>query len=675
VPAPLKLTFVVATKDRSAELGRLWRSLLDQTRPPDEVIVVDAGAGSAPPAAPARSPIRLRHIPTAVASAARQRNLGVEAASPDAGLIGFLDDDVVLEPDAVEAMVRFFAGFGPELGGAAFNMVNHPAMALPRLKRTPLAELLGLYARRGGTVTSSGFQTMIGFVEATAWTDWLPSGASVWRREIFRGHRFDEWYSGYSYLEDLDFSYRVGRAYRLAVVASARYRHLPAEGGRGSGFAFGLREVLNRVHFVRKHAELSPAGCRVALAARLLMSVAAGVRELEPAHLGRAWGNAVGLARSFEKERARRVRAAVLVYGQVPPPHIGSNVMAARFLEAVRKSGCEAVLSRKTLSAAVDEVNRFRPVKIIRLLATWARFSANLRRARPDLAVIFASSTIIGLAAESVLVGLCRLHGVPYALYLHTDVHRRVPKAPFPLRQVLAAMFRSAEACLVLGRVFLDELAWTRPGRAFVLPNCVDGPERTRAAGPAGGPLKVLFLSNIEESKGIMTLLRAVPLVLAEDGRVKFSVVGPWRGRAIRRDVEDFIGANGLERSVSLDGGAYGDRKAEVMAGHDIFVLPSRREAMSLAALEAMRASIPVVATDVGAMSEAVLDGVTGFLVPPDDPEALAKRVLELARNASLRSDLGRAGRARYEREFTPAVYEANVRNILTRIMDARMAR
>ncbi len=293
-----RLAFVVATMDRPEELRRLWRSLLAQTRLPDEVVVVDAGAVPESPAGPGPAPVPLRHIVSPVASSTLQRNIGIDAAGADADLIGFLDDDAVLEEDAVAEALRFFDEFGPELGGAAFNMVNHPPMDLAGIKRTPLAERLGLYARRAGAVTPAGFQTMVGPLEATAWTDWLPIGASVWRREIFRGHRFDEWYSGYGYLEDLDFSYRVGRAYRLAVVAGARYRHLPAGGGRPAGYAFGLLEVRNRLHFVRKHAELSPLKCRAALAARLAMSLAFAVRERDATYALRALGNAVGLARS-----------------------------------------------------------------------------------------------------------------------------------------------------------------------------------------------------------------------------------------------------------------------------------------------------------------------------------------------------------------------------------------
>jgi glycosyltransferase involved in cell wall biosynthesis len=366
------------------------------------------------------------------------------------------------------------------------------------------------------------------------------------------------------------------------------------------------------------------------------------------------------------------MRPVVLVYGQVPPPHHGSNVMARHFLAAVRESGFEAVLSRKSLSAEVSEVNRVRPVKILRMLATWARFVANLRRAKPALAVIFASSTPAGLAAESVVVGLCRLLGVPYLLYLHTDVHRRVPSAPFPLRRLLSSMFRSAAACIVLGRIFREEVAARWPVRVFVLPNCVDDRVGAAGRGPSTRAPKVLFLANIERSKGIMTLLEAVPRILAEEPGVIFSIVGPWRDATIRREVEEALEKNGTARSVFLAGEAYGERISAIMAEHDIFVLPSFREALSLASLEAMRESLPVVATGVGAMPEAVIDGVTGFIVPPGDPEALARRILDLVRNPALRSAMGLAGRQRYVREFTPASYAQNVREILGLVMAGR---
>jgi len=298
-----EITFVVATKDRPDELLRLWRSLCSQSRVPDEVVVVDASARPSTLVGPQTAPPVLRYIRTAVASATRQRNIGLESVGPKADLVGFLDDDAVLEAGAVEEMLRFWGSAGAEVGGAAFNMANHPPLEWPLLKRSRLAESLGLYSRRGGAVTASGFQTMIGPLARTEWTDWLPSGASVWRREVVRDHRFDEWYGGYSYLEDLDFSYRVGKSYKLAVVAGARYRHLQAPGGRGGSYAFGLREVLNRVHFVKKYPEFSLRKCYAALTARLLMNVVFAARERRASFIARAFGNTVGLVRSAIKAR------------------------------------------------------------------------------------------------------------------------------------------------------------------------------------------------------------------------------------------------------------------------------------------------------------------------------------------------------------------------------------
>jgi GT2 family glycosyltransferase len=293
-----RLAFVIATKDRPEELRRLWRSVLAQSRLPDEVIIVDASARpTALSAGPGTGPVP-RVLPAPVASASRQRNSGLAAVSEGTTLVGFLDDDAVLDADAVDEMLRFWRQAGPDVAGAAFNMVNHPPLDWPVIKRACLALRLGLYSARGGEVTASGFQTMIGPVAATAWTAWLPSGASVWRREVFDRFRFDEWFAGYSYLEDVDFSYRVGRTAKLAVVAPARYRHLPAAGGRGGGYAFGVREVLNRVHFVSKHRALSPGKCRAALTLRMLMSLALAVRERRAFYLARAFGNAVGLTRS-----------------------------------------------------------------------------------------------------------------------------------------------------------------------------------------------------------------------------------------------------------------------------------------------------------------------------------------------------------------------------------------
>jgi glycosyltransferase involved in cell wall biosynthesis len=92
---------------------------------------------------------------------------------------------------------------------------------------------------------------------------------------------------------------------------------------------------------------------------------------------------------------------------------------------------------------------------------------------------------------------------------------------------------------------------------------------------------------------------------------------------------------------------------ADVLAALDLFVLPSRHEGLGVAVLEAMAAGIPIVASAVGGLPEAVDEGRTGLLVPPEDPRALGAAIAELAGDVDRARRMGVAGRARVLAEFS----------------------
>jgi glycosyltransferase involved in cell wall biosynthesis len=301
------LCFVIAAKDRPDDLRRMLASLAAQSHTPDLVIIVDSSA------APARwivdefgQCLRLKCLRRQPPSASAQRNAGIEIVPEDIELIGFLDDDAILEPDALEKMLDFWVNAPSDLGGAAFNMVNHPAQTFSGLKRWRLVKALGLYSGEPGRVTLSGWQTLAGLVAKDTWMDWLPSGAAVWRRAILRTCRFDEFFNGYSYLEDVDFSYTVRRHWRLAIVADAYYYHHPSPIRHASQFAFGRTEVRNRLYFVTKH-RLSSARCWLGLIVRMAMSLGQALTETSLGPLFRAFGNLTGMVDQIRYGRRRLV--------------------------------------------------------------------------------------------------------------------------------------------------------------------------------------------------------------------------------------------------------------------------------------------------------------------------------------------------------------------------------
>ncbi len=110
----------------------------------------------------------------------------------------------------------------------------------------------------------------------------------------------------------------------------------------------------------------------------------------------------------------------------------------------------------------------------------------------------------------------------------------------------------------------------------------------------------------------------------------------------------------------------------ELFAQADVFVFPTLGDCLPIAVMEAMAAELPVVATRVGALSEEVVDGTTGFLIEPGDREALADRVLNLARDADLRRQMGWAGRRRAEQKFNGATNYRAVLQLYKRCVDGQ---
>jgi glycosyltransferase involved in cell wall biosynthesis len=134
-----------------------------------------------------------------------------------------------------------------------------------------------------------------------------------------------------------------------------------------------------------------------------------------------------------------------------------------------------------------------------------------------------------------------------------------------------------------------------------------------------------------------------------------------------RKAIQELAAELGLARQIQF----LGERSdiAELLAEADIFLLPSRWEGLPISILEAMRAGLPVIATDVGGVAEAVTDGITGCLVAVQNVEHLRAKLQQLIESPELMSRMGQNGRNRYEADFhiefmvkrTISVYEAAV--------------
>jgi glycosyltransferase involved in cell wall biosynthesis len=153
------------------------------------------------------------------------------------------------------------------------------------------------------------------------------------------------------------------------------------------------------------------------------------------------------------------------------------------------------------------------------------------------------------------------------------------------------------------------------------------------------GSQLVGVIARLEPEKGHQTLLDAWPYVLRDVPDAYLLIVG----EGSRRDfLEHRAAANRVAHRVVFTGRR--DDVPAVTAALDVAVLPSHREAQGLSILEAMALSRPVVASDVGGIPEMIEDGVTGLLVPHDQPVELAAAIVRLLTDHALADTIARRG-------------------------------
>jgi glycosyltransferase involved in cell wall biosynthesis len=186
---------------------------------------------------------------------------------------------------------------------------------------------------------------------------------------------------------------------------------------------------------------------------------------------------------------------------------------------------------------------------------------------------------------------------------------------------------------------------------------------------------RILWLTNIMRTKGVMEFLDA--LVLLKERNLAFFVdfVGGITVEITEQQFRQALVARGLDDCTQYAGRKYGEEKEAFFNNADVFALPSYTEAFPLTILEAMQHGLPVVATNVGGVSTAVENGVNGILIGGEKPvmsmdfrpdvKELADALQILLTDRTLRQDMGKAGREKFEREFTLEQFERRLVEVM----------
>jgi glycosyltransferase involved in cell wall biosynthesis len=164
--------------------------------------------------------------------------------------------------------------------------------------------------------------------------------------------------------------------------------------------------------------------------------------------------------------------------------------------------------------------------------------------------------------------------------------------------------------------------------------------------------LRMLYLSNLLAAKGIEDVFKAVEMVYRTHKNFSVDLIGDWLHAETKEACLALLENHSLP--IRIHSPEESRNKLQYLADADIFVFPPREpEGHPWAIVEAMAAGLPVISTDMGAITESVLDGMNGFIVDPANPEQIAAKLQTLIADKSLRKKMGEESRRLYLNNFT----------------------
>jgi len=249
----MRISIIIPTKDRPYKIKRLLNQLYNNKFFFNEILVVDSSNVDNKKKLIfiiKQAELNIKLI-NSIASISVQRNKGLKNMKKSNKFFMFLDDDIVFKKNSFVEMRKFIKKNEKLYIGYGFNLISKIDYGfLESIKRNKIMEKLGIYNANIGKIVRSGWQTKINNVKKNQEVEWLSTQAVIYANNK-KKINFDNFFKGYSYLEDLDYSYRMSNFGKLIVVKKAMYYH--NNNIERKSFNFGQKEFVNRYHFIKKN--------------------------------------------------------------------------------------------------------------------------------------------------------------------------------------------------------------------------------------------------------------------------------------------------------------------------------------------------------------------------------------------------------------------------------------
>ena len=367
-------------------------------------------------------------------------------------------------------------------------------------------------------------------------------------------------------------------------------------------------------------------------------------------------------------------KTRVLFVGTLPPPVHGSAVVSQQIKDSkLINDAFDCDWVNLSTSRRMDEIGKTILAKPFRLLGALCKEFWMLLTHRYDLCYLAITCHGSGFLKDSPFVLLAKLFRRKIVIHQHNkgmskDVDR------WPYRWLLPLCYKNAKVVLLSWYLYPDIEKVVPKENVVICPNGIRVQEfkslRVQDSPDTNHVPRLLFLSNLIESKGVLVLLDVLKILKDKGYSFVCDFVGGETKEIDAKRFAEEVEKRGLNEMAFYQGRKYGKDKEEAFEQSDVFVLPTyyENECFPLVLLEAMQHGLPCVTTDEGGIRD-IVGKDSGFTVHGQNPEELAigtaEALEELVKSAELRIRMGEAGRKRVEELFTEEVFEKRIKDIL----------
>lgn len=346
----------------------------------------------------------------------------------------------------------------------------------------------------------------------------------------------------------------------------------------------------------------------------------------------------------------------ILFISPLPPPHYGAAMVSETCLDILKRSNNFSVESIKlNYSKKMDDIGHINFSKIVGLFKVRSEIVKKIKSFKPDLIYFAPATNSFGLIREWFLSKKIKISKIPVLLHIHSRMFNK------PFNNFFYKRIFCGNKAIILGKELISDIDKYIPKRnLFLLPNAIKNEisdeylnkiliQRRKKKIP-----NILFLSNMDETKGWLKLLKSCKILKSKGINFNCNFVGEFPGIHQKNKFDSFLERNKLNKNVFYLGKKTGKEKNKIYINSDVFVFPTeyKLETFGMVIIEAMMFGLPVIANGIATIPSIISDNKTGFILKENSPEEIALYLEELLHNKKLCDKMGIEGRKIFKNKF-----------------------